>query len=228
MADPDELNGKGSNGPLPLDQVISRAVETGYKVIEEQIQQGQRVAEQLSQGNIGPGMVNGNASEVLERVLSFYSDMGALWFEMLESIVRNPAAGQWFENFVKDSGAEKNGHAAANGRNGHAAGARHNVQVEIISSEHVGARVILDLHPGASHSALVAQELRSSDAQLPPISDVVFTDASEAWPACLQIKVPVGQPAGTYSAMVLNEMSSEPAGTLCLQIPDGNTTARSD
>lgn len=228
MAEHDELNGRSPDGPVPLDQVISKAVETGYKVIEEQIQQGQRVAEQLSQGNIGPGMVNGNVSEVFERVLRFYSDMGSLWFEMLESVVRNPAAAHWFESFLKDRGPEANGHAAASKHNGHATGTRHNVQVEIISSEHTRARVMLDLHPGANHAALVAQALRSRDAEIPPISDVIFTDASEDWPTCLQIKIPAGQPAGTYSAMVLNEMSSEPAGTLCLQIPDGNTAAGSD
>lgn len=209
---------QGNGGePAGLDDVVSRAVETGYKVIEEQIRQGQRVAEQLSQGNIGPDMVNGNVSEIFDRVLRFYSDMGALWFEMLESVVRNPAASQLFENFTGRSGDKVNGHAM-NGA-AHPAAAPTGLPVEIICARPSGARAALDLHPGADLTDILIQPLGSQQEGAPAIEGVRLIAARPGWPATVQITVPEEQPAGIYTGMLL-QASGEPAGTLCLHLPD--------
>lgn len=210
----DQGNGQG---PAPLDEVVSRAVETGYKVIEEQIQQGQRVAEQLSQGNIGADMVNGNVSEIFERVLRFYSDMGALWFEMLESVMRNPAASQMFENFTSKADGKANGHAM-NGAEHPAAQSSPGLPVEIVCARPTGARAVLDLHPGADLSSITLRPLMSQQTDTPTINKVRLMAARPGWPATVQITIPEDQPAGIYTGMVL-QASGEPAGTLCLHVP---------
>lgn len=203
--------------PAGLDDVVSRAVETGYKVIEEQIQQGQRVAEQLSQGNLGADMVNGNVSEIFERVLRFYSDMGALWFEMLESVVRNPAASQLFESFTGRPGAKVNGHAM-NGAGHPTAAAPIGLPVEIVCARPSGARAALDLHPGADLTSITIQPLSSQHNEAPAIEGVRLIAARPGWPATVQITIPDEQPAGIYTGILL-QASGEPAGTLCLHLP---------
>lgn len=213
----DQADQGNDKEPAGLDDVVSRAVETGYKVIEEQIQQGQRVAEQLSQGNIGADMVNGNVSEIFERVLRFYSDMGALWFEMLESVVRNPAASQLFENFTGRSGAKVNGHAV-NGAGHPAAAAPVSLPIEIVCARPSGARAALDVHPGADLTEITIQSLGSQQPGAPSIEGVRLIAARPGWPATVQITIPDGQPAGIYTGMLL-QASGEPAGTLCLHLP---------
>ncbi len=213
----DQSDRGNGQGPAALDEVVSRAVETGYKVIEEQIQQGQKVAEQLSQGNIGADMVNGNVSEIFERVLRFYSDMGALWFEMLESVMRNPAASQMFENFAGKAGGKANGHAM-NGAEHPAAQSAPSLPVEIVCARPTGARAILDLHPGVDLTGVTLRPLLSQQAETPPIEEVRLIAARPGWPATVQITIPEEQPAGVYASMVL-QASGEPAGTLCLHLP---------
>lgn len=211
----DQGNGQG---PAALDEVVSRAVETGYKVIEEQIEQGQRVAEQLSQGNIGADMVNGNVSEIFERILRFYSDMGSLWFEMLESVMRNPAASQMFENFASTAGSKVNGHAM-NGAEHPAAQSAPSLPVEIVCARPTGARAVLDLHAAADLTGITLQPLTCQQPESAPIDEVRLIAARPGWPATVQITIPDGQPAGVYTGMVL-QAGGEPAGTLCLHVPE--------
>lgn len=213
MADKSSHNGSDAADAERLDSVVSRAVELGYKVIEEQIQQGQQIAEQLASGNMDPTLINGNVSEIGDRVLRFYSDMGALWFEMIESVIRNPAMGDALKNFIPDGGGHTNGatRGAANGRS--------NIPVEIISPEPTGARVSFDLNTDCDFQSMLAQPLCARDADKQPMNDVHFVPPGDGWPPSIRITIPEGQPAGTYSGLILSAITDEPVGTLCVHIP---------
>lgn len=217
MADKSSQNGSGAGATEPLDSVVSRAVELGYKVIEEQIRQGQQIAGQVASGNIDPTLINGNVSEIGDRVLRFYSDMGALWFEMIESVLRNPSMGEMFSNFMPDTGGRTNGAArqAANGRS--------NIPVEIVSSEPTGARVSVELGADCDFESMLAQPLRTRDADIRPIDDVRFVPPCDGWSPSIRVTIPAGQLPGTYSGLVLSAITDEPVGTLCVHIPSRST-----
>ena len=213
MADKSSQDGSDAADAEPLDSVVSRAVELGYKVIEEQIQQGQQIAEQLASGNMDPTLINGNVSEIGDRVLRFYSDMGALWFEMIESVIRNPAMGDTLKNLMPIGGEQMNGaaRAAANGRS--------NMPVEIISPEPTGARVTVELNTSCDFESMLAQPLCARDADKQPMTDVNFIPPGDGWPPSVRVTIPEGQPAGTYSGLILSAVTDEPVGTLCVHIP---------
>lgn len=225
MADKSSQNGSGASDTEPLDSVVSRAVELGYKVIEEQIQQGQQIAEQLASGKVDPTLINGNASEVGERVLRFYSDMGALWFEMIESVLRNPSMGEMFSNLMPDSGARMNG-AASSGAARVPANGRLNIPVEVISPEPMGARVSVEVHADCDFESMLAQSLCARDADKQPITDVRFIPPGDGWPPSIRVTIPAGQAPGTYSGLILSAITDEPVGTICVQIPLRSTEAQ--
>ncbi|MGI9265381.1 MAG: hypothetical protein ACR2QU_10645 [Gammaproteobacteria bacterium] len=223
MTDKSSQNGSGAGNTEPLDSVVSRAVELGYKVIEEQIRQGQQIAGQVASGNVDPSVINGNVSEIGDRVLRFYSDMGALWFEMIESVLRNPAMGEMFSNFVP-GGDQVNG-SAHNGAGRAAANGRSNIPVEIVSREPTGARVSVELGGGCDFESMVAQPLCTRDADSRPIDGVHFTPPRDGWPPSIRVTIPEGQAPGTYSGLILSAITDEPVGTLCVHIPPPSTEA---
>ncbi len=209
----------------PLDSVVSRAVELGYKVVEEQIRQGQQIAGQLASGKIDPALINGNVSEIGDRILRFYSDMGALWFEMIESVLRNPSMGEMFSGFMPEAGARMNG-SANNGAGRSAANGHSNIPVEIVSSEPTGARVSVELASDCDFESILAQPLRTRDADIRPIDDVRFIPPSDGWPPSICVTIPNGQVPGTYSGLILSAMTDEPVGTLCVHIPSRSSDAQ--
>lgn len=222
MADKSSQNRSDSGDTEPLDSVVSRAVELGYKVIEEQIQQGQQIAEQLASGKVDPTLINGNVSEIGDRVMRFYSDMGALWFEMIESLLRNPSMGEMFSNLIPDAAAGMNG-SARNGASRPAADSRANIPVEVVSPEPTGARVSVDLHTACEFESMLAQPLHTRDADKQPIDDISFIPSGDGWPPAIRVTIPQGQLPGTYSGLILSAITDEPVGTLCVQIPPRST-----
>lgn len=213
----DEKDPHADSPEVPLEGVISRAVDLGYKVIEDQIQLGQRMAERVSDGNIDSSDVTSSMSEIVERLRVFYSDLGALWFEMLESVFRNPSMGDWLANATGEF-RPRTSNSATNGA------AQHNAQlqlpVEIISPEPTGARVMQEFHGEPELGSMIVAPLQSRDTKIPALAEISFIEATEGWPATLRVVIPAGQPPGTYSGLVLNSFTDEPAGTLCVQIPD--------
>lgn len=225
MVDKSSQNGSGAGDSEPLDSVVSRAVELGYKVVEEQIRQGQEIAGQLASGKIDPTLINGNVSEIGDRILRFYSDMGALWFEMIESVLRNPSMGEMFNSFMPETGGSMNG-SASNGAGRSTANGRSNIPVEIVSSEPTGARVTVEVGTNCEFESMLAQPLRTRDADIRPIDDVRFIPPSDGWPPSICVTIPKGQAPGTYSGLILSAMTDEPVGTLCVHIPSRSPDAQ--
>lgn len=197
-----------------LDDALSRSVELGYKVIEEQIQQGQKLAGQFATGNIDPTLLNGSAADVGGRVLRFYTDIGALWYEMVESMLRKPGMSDLFTNLMPDTGQPANG-AAQNGT----ANGRSNIHVEIISAVPTGARVSVELHTDCDVEAMLVQSLHAREPEKESLTDVQLLPPSEGWSPTIQLKIPNAQPAGTYSGLILSAATDEPVGTICVHIP---------
>jgi hypothetical protein len=191
----------------PWEGIASRAIEQGYQVIEEQIREGQRVAEQLRGYSTDLRRVNNDVSRLIERSLRFYTDVGYLWFEFMESVLRNPALAPK-EHDSKPESANGNG----SGNGAHAA-AGHDVEFEISSGSPTS--VVLDLKAPATPSFAVPP-LRSLDANKPPLTDIRFEHVSNR--PVLRIRIPAGQPADTYSGVVVDTRTSQPQGTLCISV----------
>ena len=211
----DDMNSGGNTetpNKRPVEGVAAEAVELGYKVIEEQIRQGQKIADQIT-GRMS-GSDSGSPGDVppalLDRMMTFYSDLGALWFEMIESVANNPS----FSDLAGGLGAGR-----PNGKsNGHGGGAA--LPLEIQSQRPVDVKVNVDLGKLAPGGAPTVIELRTLDPQIDAIRDIRFDERNDDWSPILRIRVADSQPAGTYSGVVIDSSTNEPIGTLCLRVAD--------
>lgn len=207
-------NGHASSaGPNPIDKTITDAVKLGYKIVEEQIEQGKRVAAELSGRSYSTNSVASDTSDFVKRLLRFYTDIGATCFEFIETLSRNvpssPArTGEPFTAQGATPDTRHDGSAAASpGRS---------VAIEVAAD--VPTRVSVNLTEAIDGRALGVHALSALDADAPPLSEVAFTyDESSAAPT-LQVRVPKGQPEGSYVGVVVDLVTNEPCGTLSIQI----------
>lgn len=196
-----------------FESVASDAVAKGYKVIEEQIRQGQQFARDFADRSLDAGVLSGDTSDLIERIMTFYTDLGALWFEMIESLARNPALRDLMPN-RRNNGADGPTNGAGNGT-GHAS-----IPVEIVSPVRTDVKMILDLQSLSAGGAPGVHELRSLDSAKPPIRNVVFDPGTDSWSPVLRVTIEQGQPADTYTGVIIDTATNEPLGTLCIRIAD--------
>src|SRR5712691_6312755 len=76
---------EGPDPPTPptgtsFGETVTSGVKLGYRVIDEQIRLGQRIAEQCNDRTYGSGAMASDFREVAERILGYYMDFGKLWF----------------------------------------------------------------------------------------------------------------------------------------------------
>jgi hypothetical protein len=193
-------------GAESLSDVVSHAVGIGYRVIEEQISQGQRVAEQFNSRSYDPGAMGGDLREVADRAWRFFTDLGALWVDFLSSLagdrdlVRSLFAA-WQAPFESSTSASTNGAIG--------------VSIEISCDR--PARVTLDLRPHSDRMPLVCQDLRALDAEKPPLTDVGFDRGPDGL-LSLRVRVPEPHPPGIYVGAVIDSDTGQPRGTLSVKL----------
>ena len=199
----------GATSPQ-LDDVVSHAVNLGYKIVEEHIDQGERVAEQISDGSSSASAsAGGDATEFIQRLLRFYADVGLICFEFIESLSRSAVVKDGMRGFMDDGVAAPAGQAAQDP--GH-----RNIPVDMVSE--APARVALDLTAPVNGCALGVHALFALDQSRPPLQDVGFHNDTPGSDTTLRIRIPPGQPAGTYTGAVIDAATNQPRGTLTVQI----------
>ncbi|HSP99393.1 MAG TPA: hypothetical protein VL049_19395 [Candidatus Dormibacteraeota bacterium] len=196
-------NGSGAAASESWSDVVSRGVDLGYKVIDEQIRQGQRVAEQIGSQSYGPWAMGGDAQELGERLLRSTTDAMALWFELLTGVF---GRADLLRPFAREATAP--GHAPV--------AVPTAVSVEVASAR--PARVTLELQPNCAAHPLAAFELRALDASKPPLSDVAFDADPSGKLVSVRVHVPDGQAPGVYSGVVVDRESGQPRGTLSVRV----------
>jgi hypothetical protein len=194
------------------DDIATRAVRRGYEVIEEQINEGRRIAEKVRGYSDDVRKGSDETTRLIERSLRFYTDVGSLWFELMESLLRSQALHA--DPRRSGNGANGGSHHATNGNGNGASGAKNNdVDIEVISS--CPTSISLDLR-SANGATLTVPPLRAADDGKPPLTDIAF-HAGEGR-SVLRIRIPKGQPADTYSGVVVDAGTHQPKGTLCVSV----------
>jgi len=195
------------------DEIASRAVRRGYEVIEEQINEGRKIAERVRGYSDDVRKANDDSTRLIERSMRFYTDVGYLWFELMESLLRNQALRDGLRPTNGTNGGDA--HAKNDSGNGASGGQHNDVEIELISPYPTNVSLDLRSTPDAT---LTVPALRAADDSKPPLADIAF-HAGAARPV-LRIKIPEGQPADTYSGVVVDARTHQPRGTLCVSVRD--------
>jgi hypothetical protein len=214
-----ERGARNGVGARTLDGTIADAVKLGYQIIEEQIEQGKKVASQLSASSYSANSLGGDTADFLGRLLRFYSDIGSTCFEFIETLSRSvpgvSAARSRPGNTMQQSSASFDGMARPERPAKNADGAA-DVAMEIASA--VPVRVALNVAQTAMHRRLGVHGLFALNSSIPPLQDVEFRREGFADAPTLVVRIPDGQPAGTYTGAVIDFENNEALGTVTVHI----------
>ena len=202
-------------------------IETAYRVIDKHLQEGRRAAQARMgrDGRTGPGgfaaaaaaspgagIAQDSIQELVAQGIRFYSSLAPLWSGVLDSIASSTVA---------RDGARADGRAAAPRAPADmlrtaASGAAAPVIVEIASTRMT--RITVDLAPNPGAGTLAINGLHALEAEKPPLKDIAFTIEAGSNRAVVRLRVPDGQPAGTYCGVIVDKDSGEPRGTITLRV----------
>lgn len=230
-------------GVPPSEDPVARGVRLGYQVIEEQILQGQKLAQRLGSAAArlaspigrrdgaaggtgaaaGAGDAAGDAQALLDRVVHLYRDVGALCVDALETVARNPLLRAGMTRFTPGDAAARSAAATAAAagagdaaRDGDTAATDQGYVVEVRSRRRV--RVALEMRRrGAPDTAPRVHALHALAPGAPPVAGVRFADGVDGDPV-LQVDIDDAQPAGTYSGVVVDASTNVPCGTLSVVV----------
>lgn len=206
---------------VSLNDVVSRSVDLGYRVVDEYIRRGQQAARRINERSYDVQAITGDVQELGVRTLQYASDFAALWLDLVQraatdsALFRPQAAADSTKAPAADDAAKEDSPRAAPGP------ATERVQPVRVKIEVAAAQpteVTLDLRPDATDCQLIVHALRAVDPDKPRLSDVGIRAGADGEPATLWIRVPPGQPAGVYSGVIVDGQSSRPVGTLSLRI----------
>jgi hypothetical protein len=185
-------------GAPSWSDVVAQGVDLGYRVIEEQIAQGRRVAEQLGSRSYDPLAFGSDFREVNERMWRYYADVGALWMEFVGSLLWG--FGPW--------------RTAAPRAATPAPDARTTVGLDVACGR--PTQVTLELAAGGAQSALRCHPLRTLDEAASPLEPILEHDTTGR--LTLRLRVSDAQPAGLYVGAVVDRETGELRGTLSVRV----------
>ena len=194
---PEKANGQQPRSDFRSD-TVAQGARLGYAVIQEQIRQGQLIAQQWTQGK-RPG--NGfDVSALLQRTMHLSTDLGALLFDVTSALTKNGAGDPRRAEGAPTTSPGVGAQSLANVR----------MSVEIEARGHT--KVMLDLSASAIEGHLHVPALYSLAGDSPPLTRIAFEGLA------LRVQIPDEQPAGTYSGVVVDQRTNEPRGTLSVQL----------
>lgn len=164
----------------PWSDVVSQGVKLGYRVVDEYLRQGQRVAQQINNQSYSPGVIGNDIRETVERLARYYADLGSLWGELINSLVANQ---DFLNSLLRPlQPPPPPPPADRTGKNDTVA-----LAIEITSSCPI--QVTVDLQSHAEHTSLVTHGLRAVDYNKSPLTDITFIPSPDHGPLSLRIHV---------------------------------------
>lgn len=210
LRDPTSDDGAKSKSSQPdsseTTDALAHGVKLGYKVIEEQILQGQRLAQRLGKAAGKTSATgSGEIGALIERVLHLYKDMGTLCFDAVETLARSPALRSGISRAWQGTAESE---SAPDSDTGFA--------IEVASTRRT--QVTLDLRRRPGRFIPLVHALHAADPTIPPLTGVRFKMEPASPAPMLQVEIPDTQLPATYTGVVVDSTTNEPRGTLCVRL----------
>jgi hypothetical protein len=203
----------------PLD-AVSHGVTLGYQVIEEHLQQGRRIAEQINNRSYNVKGAGNDVRGLIEQLMRDSVNILSLWFNLLSSFTGNPdLVRQFSRSDHKDpSSPEREAFHQTTPPVEEPTPRDTTVSVEIRA--HGPTQVTVNLSPQAEQLFLATPGLHAMSAEKPPLTDITFLPGLDGNPAQLRIHVPQGHPPDLYTGVLVDRTTGLPQGTLSVRIAD--------
>jgi hypothetical protein len=190
------------------------AINSGYRIIDEYMRQGQRIAEDFWLPATDATSQPPEHVRMMERFLRSAGDMGSAWLEMMTQWTR-PAGADMSPRGTAGpfTAGRTNGHATAEETHN---GAPHPAAWSIAVESSRPVRVSVETHGRLED--IEASPLVSTDRSLPPITTPCVEVEAETGRALLRVAVADDQPPGTYHGVLLDRRTQRPGGTITLRV----------
>lgn len=220
--EPDRSWMNGGSGPAPsatspdAREAGYQAINNAYRLIDEYVRQGQRAAENLWLPLGDSAGRTASAFKAPERLMRAMGDMTMAWIEVMEQFTKS-AQPQPREAPVGSAGPFSSSRAdspvAAATVPSPSPPAKAAVPpLRLVLDARGRVEVSIRLGDDAAPERLTTTELRSFGTDAEPIRGVELAGAPED--LVLSVRVPEGQPAGTYNGLFLERGSQRPCGTV--------------
>ena len=213
----DDAGNGAASGSGALQDVLARSVDLGYRVIDEYIRRGQQAAQRLNNQSYSSTAAAGEVQDLSLRMAQYASDFTAVWFDMLQAVAGAAARPPTNPSYsMRPSPTAATAAAPATTPASSEADDHARVRIEVVAAR--PTEVSLDLRPQAATRSLIVHALRAVDPEMPRLTDVTLRAGSAEEPAVLRLCVPGDQPPGVYNALIIDEETSRPVGTLSVRI----------
>jgi len=193
------------NGAEKSDDAVAHGVRLGYQVVEEQIREGQRLAQRLHQAADLKGVTESEGlSPLVGRALNVYKDLGALCVDAVEALARSPAL---LSRVLRSKTEIEQGADLSTNE----------VCVFEVSSSY-RTQVMLKLARASRTLLPHVHALHAPDPAIPPLTSVRFSMEPATGVAMLHVDIPDRQSPATYTGVVVDRTTNEPCGTLCIRL----------
>jgi hypothetical protein len=191
-----------------------RALNDAYRLVDEYLRQGQKMAENawLPSAASGAGFEAGLGAP--GRFMRAMGDMTMAWVEVMQAFT-NAASAPAKEAPIGSAGAFKVPAPSVPVPVPTTQARASELTVRVQASGRV--EVSIQLGELSNAGQLAPTELRSLAGHVEPIRDVSLVVVPGATPV-LQIVVPDGQPVGMYNGLLLEAKSHKPRGTVSLSV----------
>ncbi|HLK11652.1 MAG TPA: hypothetical protein VKW76_09740 [Candidatus Binatia bacterium] len=189
-----------------VGEAVAHAVDLGYRVLDEYLQQGQRAARGLGLGPDRAEAAVDDLQALATRMARYTSDFLGVWAQFVDVALSTGRLG----------GAKRNDAPPGPASAPAPTPARAAVAVRVRSPQ--AAEVAADLAADLAERPLTVQALRGADPTVPPITGVRFEPATAAQAARLHVVVPPEQAPGTYVGVVVDDETGRFAGTVTVTV----------
>ncbi|MEM9489399.1 MAG: hypothetical protein AAGC55_09655 [Myxococcota bacterium] len=228
-------NGVSAGQTAQPHSPIERGVDMGYRVIEEQIRQGQQAAQRFA-APFGMGRMAEAMPEMASRMMRYWAQFFTMWIEMMDPRMLSPdGMRQAWSRFAQmadpfglygTGGAAPFSGAGARAHGGpYAPGAAQanlaqqgNLRVSVTTVSQRPTRVGFDLRPGSHNRSLTVQGLRAVEPDKPVLDNVRFEGGGSIDELRIFVTVADDQPEGLYTGWVTDHNSGETMGMLSVHV----------
>lgn len=193
------------------------AINNGYRVIDEYMRQGQRLAEEFWLPAADAKSAGTEFTRMMDRFLRSAGDMGSAWLEMMT---------QWTQSPGRDTGGPRGtagpfaagfsgGVSSGTARPANAAPAPAPAEVSLVVESTKRVRISVDAH--ALSAGVAVHALVCSNPEVRPVTTAAL-DVEPSGGVVLRVVVPDDQPAGVYYGVLVDAGTGRPAGTVTLTV----------
>jgi hypothetical protein len=210
-------------------------VETGYRVVEEYLRQGQNMARAVGLPFPDGAVADDGLQNRMGAMFRSFSDFAGLWMDVMGRMSAGGAPAPGVTPPQGTAGPFPAGGGPVVSEDPKAvaperpvapeprvppepqAGAPLALTLDVQSARRI--EISIDLRPRSSGLSLVVHELRAPEPDKPRLAGVTLEGMPDEERVVLRLHVPDDHPPGVYSGVILDARTSLPRGTLSVRIP---------